>query len=235
MKNKLTILFILSFFVSFAQDEIKYAIIPNKFNFLKSENPYNLSTNLKLYFEKLGYKTYILGEELPKDLNATSCNAIYPDLLETNGFLSTKISIIAKNCRGEVIAESKEGVSREKDRRTAYLQALRGATETFVISESVNQSFTVKATNPEKATEVILVETATSDLPMLYAQPIANGFQLVDETPKLVMKIFKTSQPDNFTAIADAKNGVVFKKEGIWYFEYYEDNVLKSEKLNIKF
>lgn len=235
MKNKLTILFILSFFVGFAQDEAKYAIIPNKFNFLKSENPYNLSTNLKLYFEKLGYKAYIMGEELPVDLNATSCNSIYPDLVETNGFLSTKISIIAKNCRGEVIAESKEGVSREKDRRTAYLQALRGATETFVIAPTSNQSVTIEPTNKELATEVILAENVSSDLPTLYAQPITNGFQLVDATPKLVMKIYKTSQSDYFTAIADAKSGVVFKKEGIWYFEYYEDNVLKSEKVNIKF
>lgn len=235
MKNKLTIIFALSFFVGFAQNETKYAIIPNKFNFLKSENPYNLSTNLKLYFEKLGYKAYIIGEDLPKDLNATSCNAIYPDLLETNGFLTTKVSIIAKNCRGEIIAESKEGTSREKDRRTAYLQALRGATETFVLTENVSQSISVDPISAEVAKEAILVETVSSDLPTLYAQPIENGYQLVDATPKLVLKIFKTSQPDYFTAVSDTKNGVVFKKEGAWYFEYYENNVLKSEKITIKF
>ena len=104
MKKIVIILFALTFFVGFAQDEAGYAIIPNKFSFLKNENPYNLSTNLKLYFEKLGYKAYIIGEELPKELNTASCQAIYPDLVETNAFLATKISIIAKNCRGEVIA-----------------------------------------------------------------------------------------------------------------------------------
>lgn len=235
MKNKIVVLFILCCFVSFAQSETKYAIIPNKFNFLKNENPYNLSTNLKLYFEKLGFKSFIAGEVLPQDYNVNSCNAIYPDLIETNGFLTTKVSIIAKNCRGEVVAQSKEGVSREKDRRTAYLQALRGATETFVITESVNEGITVESTSPETAAEIILAEIGSAELPMLYAQPIANGFQLVDATPKLVMKIYKTSQADNFTATSDDKNGVVFKKEGVWFFEYYENNVLKSEKLNIKF
>lgn len=237
MKNILTLLFILSFFIGFAQNETKYAVVPNKFNFLKSENPYNLSTNLKLYFEKLGYKTFIFGEELPEDLNEPSCNTLYPDLVETNGFLSTKISIVAKNCRGEVLAQSQEGVSREKDRRTAYLQALRNATESFTIPVSVasGQSISVETTSPEVAKEIILVETIASDLPILYAQPIENGYQLVDATPKLVVKIFKTSQPDYFTAVSEAKNGVVFKKEGIWYFEYYQDNVLKSEKITIKF
>lgn len=237
MKNKIAIFFILCFFVSFAQTEVKYAIVPNKFNFLKSENPYNLSTNLKLYFDKLGYKSFIMGEEFPEDLNATSCNAIYPDLIETNGFLSTKISIIAKNCRGEVLAQSQEGVSREKDRRTAYLQALRNATESFVMPENSEtvESVTVEPVNTEVAREVIVVESISSNLSILYAQPIENGYQLVDASPKLVMKIFKTSQPDYFTAISDSKNGVVFKKENVWYFEYYENNVLKSEKITIKF
>lgn len=237
MRNTITILFILSFFVNFAQNETKYAVVPNKFNFLKSENPYNLSTNLKLYFEKLGYKAFIMGEEFPKDLNATSCNTIYPDLIETNSFLSTKISIIAKNCRGEVLAQSKEGVSREKDRRTAYLQALRNATETFVMPEAIEaaESVSVDPISAGVAKDVVLAETITSDLPTLYAQPIENGYQLVDATPKLVVKIFKTSQPDYFTAVSEEKNGVVFKKEGAWYFEYYENNVLKSEKITIKF
>jgi hypothetical protein len=79
------------------------------------------------------------------------------------------------------------------------------------------------------------VQTDVANLPTLYAQPIENGYQLVDATPKLVLKIFNTSQPDYFTAVSEAKNGVVFKKEGVWYFEYYENSVLKSDKLNIKF
>jgi hypothetical protein len=236
MKNTIALFFLFSFFVSFAQNQTKYAVVPNKFSFLKSENPYNLSTNLKFYFEKLGYKVFIVGEEFPKDLNEPSCNTIFPDLIETNGLLTTKISIIAKNCRGEVIAQSKEGVSREKKLRTAYLQALRGATQTFVFSEGpTSQVATLEPTQPEVAKNIASVQTDVANLPTLYAQPIENGYQLVDATPKLVLKIFNTSQPDYFTAVSEAKNGVVFKKEGVWYFEYYENSVLKSDKLNIKF
>lgn len=237
MKNKIAILFLLSFFVSFAQSETKFAVIPNKFSFLKNENPYNLSTNLKLYFEKLGYKAIVMGEEYPVGMNTTSCNTIYPDLIENNGLMSTKVVVVVKNCKGEVIVQSKEGVSREKDRRTAYLQALRNATESFVIPDynEATKSKTVVPTNVEITKEATVTENTTDNLPILLAQPIENGYQLVDGTSKLIVKIFKTSQPDYFTAVSDTKNGVVFKKEGVWYFEYYENNVLRSEKINIKF
>jgi flagella basal body P-ring formation protein FlgA len=237
MKNKIAILFLFNFFVSFAQSETTYAVIPNKFSFLKHENPYNLSTNLKLYFEKLGYKAIVIGEEYPVGMNATSCNTIYPDLIENNGLMTTKISVVVKNCKGDVIAQSQEGASREKDLRTAYLQALRNATLAFTIpgNSAANQSVAVDPISSEEGQAVILAEAVSSELPLLYAQPIENGYQLVDATPKLVLKIFKTSQPDYFTAVSEAKNGVVFKKEGVWYFEYYENNVLKSEKITIKF
>jgi hypothetical protein len=47
------------------------------------------------------------------------------------------------------------------------------------------------------------------------------------------MTILKTSVPDYF--IAEGANGLVFKKDGAWYFEYYKDNKLVSQKLEIKF
>jgi hypothetical protein len=69
----------------------------------------------------------------------------------------------------------------------------------------------------------------------LFAQPIPNGYQLIDSTPKVVLRIYKTSKPDSFTAIAEGINGLVFKKDNDWYFEYYENDQLMSKKLNIKF
>ncbi len=82
------------------------------------------------------------------------------------------------------------------------------------------------------------VDSIVANAPMaevLYAQEIANGFQLVDSTPKIKIKLFKTSLADYYIAQADNKNGVVYKKEGKWHFEYYSDNNLKTKELNIKF
>jgi hypothetical protein len=40
---------------------------------------------------------------------------------------------------------------------------------------------------------------------------------------------------DIFIAEAGASNGMVFKKDGEWFFEYYKDGKLVSQKLEIKF
>jgi hypothetical protein len=34
---------------------------------------------------------------------------------------------------------------------------------------------------------------------------------------------------------AGAPNGIVFKKNGEWFFEYYKDGTLVSQKLEIRF
>lgn len=70
---------------------------------------------------------------------------------------------------------------------------------------------------------------------LLYAQAIEDGYQLIDTTPKIVMKITKTLQPDYYTANVDKKFGVVFMKNGIWVFEYYLGGNLITDQLNIKF
>jgi hypothetical protein len=81
-------------------------------------------------------------------------------------------------------------------------------------------------------------QRAVADIPgTLYAQPIPNGYQLVDTIPKKVLTLLKTSVQDCFLAetSAAAPNGIVFKKNGEWFFEYYKDGALVSQKLEIKF
>ena len=51
----------------------------------------------------------------------------------------------------------------------------------------------------------------------LYAQELPNGYQLVDSTPKIRMKIEKTSMPDFYLAKAGDTSGVVFKKMEIGF------------------
>lgn len=69
----------------------------------------------------------------------------------------------------------------------------------------------------------------------LYAQPIPNGYQLIDTTPKKVLTLLKTSQPDYFIANTGSSNGIVYKKDGAWYYEYYKNEKLVSQHLEIKF
>jgi hypothetical protein len=60
---------------------------------------------------------------------------------------------------------------------------------------------------------------------------------LIDTTPKKVLTLLKTSLQDCFlteTGVG-ASNGIVFKKNGEWFFEYYKEGTLVSQKLEIKF
>ncbi|MGB5435418.1 MAG: hypothetical protein WBM98_05955 [Maribacter sp.] len=93
------------------------------------------------------------------------------------------------------------------------------------------------ATAIEKAVPVekeVLVREQM-DANMLYAQEIPGGFQLVDSSPKIKLKLYRTSIPDVYTVTYEKDNGVVFKKDGTWYLEYYLGGQLISEVLNIKF
>jgi len=70
---------------------------------------------------------------------------------------------------------------------------------------------------------------------VLFAQPIKNGFQLVDSTPKVVLKAFKTTNPSIYLASKEGIQGVLILKENQWFFEYYEKDTLMSEKIKVKF
>lgn len=85
-----------------------------------------------------------------------------------------------------------------------------------------------------KPSPQIAVET-TKETNILYAQQIASGYQLVDSTPKIKLKMFSSTTPNVYLAVADNKNGIVHSKDGKWFFEYYENGQLKVEELQIKF
>lgn len=77
-----------------------------------------------------------------------------------------------------------------------------------------------------------IVESHKIDLGMLYAQPIENGFQIVDTTPKKVMVLQYSGIKDVFTV--SGKKAIVFKKGDTWMYSESGD-ILKGEPINIKF
>ena len=68
-----------------------------------------------------------------------------------------------------------------------------------------------------------------------FAQPTANGFQVVDNEPKVIMKLYTTSQKNVFLGIRGVTNGVLISKENHWFFEYYDGDKLISESINLRF
>ena len=94
------------------------------------------------------------------------------------------------------------------------------------------------SSNIRKASPESKIESnprAVEDNEMLYAQAIPNGYQLIDSAPKVIMKILNTSTKNVFIGQAGAKNGIVFKNNSVWIFEYYSGAELVQEELHIKF
>ena len=79
-------------------------------------------------------------------------------------------------------------------------------------------------------TKVELVEEASETL---YAQPLDNGYQLVDTTPKVVMILLKTAQTNVF--IVKDQDAIVYKEEGKWFISKNNGDKVSIEALNIKF
>lgn len=76
------------------------------------------------------------------------------------------------------------------------------------------------------------VEKAKLGSGMLYAQPIENGYQIVDTTPKKVMVLEYSGVEDVFTV--SGTKAIVFKKGDAWMYSESGD-ILKGEPINIKF
>ena len=250
MKIKVLLTFLLCSVVGFSQsiNDYKGVIIPLKYEFMKSDNQYRLATLTKQNLQKAGFGAYYINETLPAGFG-DRCDLLYIDVKRDNGFLVTKLYVEFKDCYGKVVYTSEIGKSREKEYEVAYKESLDNAFvsvigqhykyngKTIAASRETAAATTPAVSNtPTPVTATVAAPTVNlSDPNLLYAQPTENGYQLIDKTPKVVMKLLKTSRPDSFIAIKEGIQGSLNAKDNQWYFEYYQNDKLISEKVSVKF
>ena len=260
MKRYILLLLLFISFSGYAQNTInnyKYVLVPEKFSFLKEQDQYRLNTLAKFLLAEKGFDAYFDNFDLPTAIANNKCDALHAEVLEKKGMFTTNLTLLLKDCKGNIIFKSKEGKSREKEYKTSYNLALRDA---FTSLDEVKYAYngTVNSQDQQVATTTTAVTApvVTATVPVsarvaatvkpvtvetiqaagtLYAQPTANGYQLIDTTPKKVLTLLRTSAQDYFIADNGTANGIVLKKSGEWFFEYYQDGKLMAEKLLIKF
>jgi hypothetical protein len=256
-------LFIASYSFSQSINDYKAVVIPMKFEFQKSDNQYRLQTKTKVNLQTAGMTGFYSVESIPAEFN-DRCSLLYVDVVDEKAFLATKLSVVFKDCSGKVIYQSPAGKSKEKEFDAAYTEALfeafkyvnelhykynGGSSNT----SSISTNFTPSSTLAVPSTPVVpiakpVVTSSVSNVPVnnvnsssdsnlnvLYAQPTSFGYQLIDSEPKVVMKIYKTSNPASFMAKKGDVQGALVSKENQWFFEYYQNDNLISEKVNVKF
>jgi hypothetical protein len=246
-------IFVLFTIAAYSQNTInnyKYVLVPERFDFARENNQYGLNSTTKWLLEQKGFVAIMGNGELPPAVAANKCNALKVEVTERKALFTTNLTLVLKDCQGNIIFKGKEGRSREKEFPVAYDGALKDAfvslnsvpykydstiltpTQQVAAAPAVASPASTPASTPVSAPASSSVADITGTL---YAQVIPNGYQLIDTTPKKVVTLLKTSTEDYYIAEAGASNGVVFKKNGEWVFEYYKDNKLVSQKLAIKF
>ena len=249
MKKSFLLLLMLLAGVSYGQsvNDYKAVIIPLKYEFLKTDNQYRLNTLTKFNFNNAGFISFYATETVPAEYN-DRCSLLYADVEKESGFLITKLYVILKDCNGKVVFKSAVGKSKEKDYQKAYMDALNDAFQSVydlqykysgVAPKKEVVSVPLTPLTPAVNNSVVEDKKQSSIVPkdtnLLYAQVTPTGYQLIDSTPKVVMKLMKTSQANSFIAIKDGIQGSLILKENQWFFEYYQNDQLVSEKVNVKF
>lgn len=244
MKKLILVFVVFVSYFSFSQEKYEYVIIPSKFEFL-DKNEYNLNALTKSFFETEGFKVYYDTDEFPLDLANNRCKAIYADAIENNNMFTTRITIQIKDCQNKIILESEKGSSREKSLQVAYNEVFRFALNSLKgklnFKNDFNENKVVEITETtskkvEVKEELISNTNIGIDPNQLKAVLTKSGYNLVNYANNIIVVIKKTSIKDVFIAESESyKNGVLLKRNGEWYLEYYYGNQFFSEKVNVRF
>ena len=230
--RKLFLLLVLGFSFSFAQGNYKYVVIPVKFSFFNENNKYNLNAMTKSFFEREGFEVFYDTDQFPKELAQNRCSALFVNVIENNNLFITKINVEIKDCYNKVLLVSDLGSSREKEYQKAYVEAFRIALSSVReklksiekgISQEERRIENSKINNEVKVTSEKITAVATE-----------LGYNLVNEKSVVVFNLQKTSNSNIFTATKGVLSGILIKKNSGWFFEYYEEEKLISQKVDVK-
>jgi len=154
-------------------------------------------------------------------------------------------SITAKNRNAMVEQEATLENQSYKDNRPKPSDFKKGEEKKKMVEQVATQEQQSYKDDTPKTSNFKKSEPVASKMPIvsktqpinsvLYAQELPNGYQLVDSSPKIRLRIYESSLPNHYLAEGENTNGMVFEKDGKWFFEYYSGENLISEELDIKF
>lgn len=234
-------------------NDYKYVLVPEKFDFLKSNDQYQLSSLTKFLLQKKGFTVLNKSDNYPMDLAKNNCLLLNANVIKLKGLLTTKLQLVLTNCKNTVVFSSEIGKSKLKEYKKAYHEALRDA---FALSE-FNYSYTESSSkdvvpNPTPAakmtiepstvvgTEVVkevkeLIESApAAEVVMgLIVQQTNSGYDFIDAVSRNVTYSIHATLFEN-VYIIDGREGIIYKRGQSWVREYVENGKTTIEALNIQ-
>ena len=212
-------------------NKYKYIIVPEQYSFNTEKDKYQLNSLTKFLFNKYGYKAVMGTSEYPEDLKENPCKGLKVDVEKSSTIFKTKLSILLKNCGGEVIHKTIEGISKEKDFKKSYHEALREAFEDIKTIKYTYVGDEKASSNPKQP---------TVNKPIKLSKELQ--FNIGDQTFKFIAKEYGFSIVEvidgneqefgNAYKSIGTKVYVINAKElsGIGYFDSYQN--LTLERIN---
>lgn len=100
-----------------------YVVVPDRYEFLRSPDQYQLNSMTLFYLDKSGFNAY-LSSNTP---NANRCDGLYANVEELRSILGTKLQIVLRDCSDNEVYRSEVGKSKYKEFDKTYQDALRNA------------------------------------------------------------------------------------------------------------
>ncbi len=161
----------------------QYVVVPEQFEFQKRPHQYDVNKLTQFLFNKYKFRALIKGDPFPDGV--TICDVLQVTA-KGGGFIKTTVALSLADCNGKLVYTSPEGVSRNKDYKKAYHEAIRNVFNDPQLKKHVY--FPLK--KPK-------VGTTEKNLPALITQP--RPVKPIQEVPKVLTGKRVTKTPAKAT------------------------------------
>ena len=241
----------------------KYISVPDKFDFLKSKDQYQLNSLTEFLLKKNGFTVLNKSGNYPMDLAQNNCLLLNANVVKIKGLLVTKLQLILTDCRNKVVYSSEIGKSKFKEYQKAYHEALRNV---FALSEfnyayvEANSTDVLLSPTPpqtpkvmpikpasEISSEVIQEKEEVQQEVKVVEESVAvveaasgliirqtnSGYDFLDRASKIVNYSVHATLFEN-VYIIDGEEGIIYKRGQSWVRESIENDKTTIEALNIQ-
>jgi hypothetical protein len=251
MKTKICVFLLIlsattSLWAQLSINDYKYVSVPDKFDFLKSNDQYQLNSLTKYLLTKNGFTVLNKSDNYPKDLAQNNCLLLNANVVKIKGLLITKLQLLLTNCKNTVVFSSEIGKSKLKDYQKAYHEALR---DVFTLSE-FNYAYepsdrtdvlpkTPEMTPIEPTSEIVSEQPQAPSVPAvevasgLIIQQTNSGYDFINSDSKTVKYSVHATLFEN-VYIIEGMEGIIYKRGQSWVRESIENGKTTIEALNIQ-
>ena len=212
-------------------NDYKYVSVPERFDFLKTSDQYQLNSLTEFLLKKNGFIVMNELKYYPSDLAENACLLLDVNVEKIKSFLKTKLQVQFKNCKNQIIFKSEIGISNEKDFKTAFHEALRAS---FISIGDANYNYSEKPFQLNH-NDIIISETTQVDQNdnnqnlRIKIIPTSYGFDFVTSNKEILFSLHQTICDGVY--IIDKLTGTAYRRGDKWVREYIKENTITIEPL----